>query len=145
MKDEINSSIVDAMFRMFKAMKNTMSYNSKSSHLTMVQFEALIFIKKNKEVQMRDISKNFRITMPTATSLMDKLIKMKYAQRRNDSKDRRIVKISLTKQGEKLMHDAMIQRRNKINKLLSYLSQEDKKQLFRILESVSEKAENDEK
>ena len=70
---------------------------------------------------------------------------MKYAQRKNDTKDRRIVKINLTKQGEKLMHDAMRQRRNKINKLLSYLSQEDKKHLFRILKNVMEKAENDEK
>lgn len=141
MEDELNNSIIEAMFKVFKAMKNTMSYNSESSHLTMVQFEALIFIKKNKEVQMRDISKNFKITMPTSTSLIDKLIVMRYVQRKSGFGDRRIVKINLTKQGQKLLEQAMKQRRSKINRLLSYLSHKDKNNLLKIFESVIKKVE----
>ncbi len=136
MKDEINNQIVDIMFKVFRTMKDTMSFNSKSSHLTMVQFEALICLKKNKELQMKDFADHFSITMPTATSLIDKLIEAKYAVRKNDAKDRRIVRISITKQGEKLLHEAMSQRANKVNKLLGNLSSDDKNELLRILSSI---------
>jgi DNA-binding MarR family transcriptional regulator len=141
MRDELNSDIIDIMFKVFRTMKDTMSFNSKSSHLTMIQFESLICIKKNKGIHMRDLANNFGITMPTATSMVDKLIATDLAQRTNEPKDRRIVKISLTKQGEKVLEEAMRQRSNKINKFLSYLSKEDKKELLRIMLTVAEKAE----
>jgi len=48
MKDELNDKIIGTMFKVFKAMKDTMSFNSKSSHLTMVQFEALIVSKTQR-------------------------------------------------------------------------------------------------
>jgi MarR family transcriptional regulator, organic hydroperoxide resistance regulator len=145
MKDEINSRILETMFRFFKTVKPTMSFHSKTSDLTMVQFEALILIKHNPDIQMKDLAEHFSITMPSATSLIDKLIEMKYAGRKNDIKDRRIVKIHLTKQGEKLLHEAMKQRETKINRLLSSLSKNDKEDLLRILETVVEKTEAYEK
>ena len=59
MKDELNDKIIGTMFKVFKAMKDTMSFNSKSSHLTMVQFEALICLKKHKELHMKDLADYF--------------------------------------------------------------------------------------
>jgi MarR family transcriptional regulator, organic hydroperoxide resistance regulator len=145
MKGEVNNQVIDTMFKVFRAMKNTMSFSSKSSHLTMIQFEALLCIKKCKAIQMHDIAKKFDITMPTGTSLIDKLIAMKFVSRTKDEKDRRIVNISLTKEGEKLLQEAMKQRANKINKLLSYLSNSDKLELHRILQTVIGKIETNEK
>jgi len=138
MKDEINNEITETIFKFLKCMKPTMSYDSKTFHLTMVQFEALILLKKTKDVQMSDISDYFSITMPSATALINKLIKMKFVQRKDDVKDRRVVKISLTAYGEKLLDEAMHQRKKKINKALSYLSSKDKKDLLRILQRITD-------
>ncbi len=137
MNDKINNEISETIFKFFKSMKPTMSYDSKTFHLTMVQFEALICLKHNNNMQMRDIAECFAITMPSATALVDKLIEMKFVTRNNDIKDRRIVKISLTKQGEKLLEEAMKQRIIKINKCLSSLSKKDKEDFFRILQKIT--------
>ncbi len=138
MNDKINSQISETIFKLFKSMKPTMSYDSKTFHLTMVQFEALICLKHNSNMQMGDIAECFSITMPSATALVDKLIEMKFVSRNNDSKDRRIVKISLTKQGEKLLEEAMKQRINKMNKFLSSISRKDKEDLLRILQRITD-------
>ena len=90
---------------------------------------------------MGDIASHFSTTMPTATALVDKLIAAKLVIRENDAKDRRIVKISLTKAGEKLLTEVKKQRANKMKKLLSYLSKQDKLELLRILEILAEKSE----
>ena len=145
MKDEVNDKIIGTMFKVFRALKDTMSFTSQSSHLTIVQFEGLICLRKNKEMQMKDFADYFSITMPTATSLVDKLIATNYATRKNDTKDRRIVKISITRQGERVLEEAMKHRANKLNKLLSYLSKQDKIELLRILETVAEKTGSNEK
>ena len=137
MKDKINNEISEAIFKFFKSVKPTMSYDSKAFHLTMVQFEALICLKHNSDMQMRDIAECFSITMPSATVLVDKLIEMKFVARSNDIKDRRIVKIKLTKQGEKLLEEAMKQRKNKIHKFLFSLSKKDKEDLLRILHKIT--------
>ncbi len=145
MKDEINNEIIDMMSRLFRTMKHSMSFNSKHSHVTMLQFEALWCIKKSKHAQMSDIAENFSITMPTATSLVNKLITTKLANRENDKKDRRIVRITLTRQGEKLLDEIAKQRNNRIHELLSYLSTQDKKDFFRILKTIVKKSESYEK
>ena len=143
MSDETNSEIIENLSKVMRTMKHNMSFHSRHSQVTMQQFEALWCIKKSKHAQMRDIAQNFSITMPTATSLIDKLIGTSLARRENDRKDRRIVRISLTRNGERLLKEVAKQRESKMNQLLSYLSEKDKKELLRILKTIVEKAENE--
>ena len=141
MSSKINLEITESMFRVLKTMKHKISLSSEHAHVTGVQFDALCFIKRNKVVAMNEISEYFSTTMPTATSLIDKLIAAKFAVRSNDPKDRRIVRISITKNGEKVMSQANKHRNLVMNKLLSYLSDEDKKTLLRIFKKIVEKSD----
>ncbi len=145
MNDEINSEIIEAMSRVIRIMKHNISFQSRRLHITMLQIEALWCIKKKEHAHMGDIAENFSITMPTASSLVDKLITTRLAKRASDKKDRRIVRISLTREGERLLKEVSKQRKNKINKLLSYLSDVDKKELLRILKKIVEKSKKYEK
>jgi len=141
MADEINNQILEALFKLVKDFKGTMSDSFKHSHLTMLQCEAMLCIKQHKQAHMGDIASHFATTMPTATALIDKLIGTKYVKRENDVKDRRIVRINLTKAGEKLLSEATKQKTSKMDKLLSYLSKQDKLELLRILKVLAEKSE----
>src|ERR1035437_2740105 len=141
MAEEINDQILEAMFKVARDLKGSISESFVDSHLTMLQCQALECIKKKVGAHMGDISAHFSTTMPTATALVDKLITAKLVQRENDAKDRRIVKINLTKSGEKLLIEVKKQRANKMKKLLSYLPKQDKLELLRILKVLSEKSE----
>lgn len=133
----INDQLIEIIFALSRAMKEGMTFDSETSQLTVLQLQALIFIKKNKAVSMGDIANQFKISLPTATVLSDKLVNTDLIQRDRDENDRRIVDVSLTKNGESLLREAMKQRHQKINKMLSYLSSEDKKKLFNILKNLS--------
>jgi DNA-binding MarR family transcriptional regulator len=138
MSEEINNRVSAAFFRVLKNMRDVMSFESKTSSLTMIQLNALIFVKKNREVQMKDLAKRFSVTMPTATSLVDKLIASGYLSRKTYPKDRRVVKIQINRTGQKLLDEAIRQRSSKIDGLLSSLSREDKGELLRILEKITQ-------
>ncbi len=142
MADEVNNQILETMFKLVRNFKDSISDSFRHSHSTMLQCEAMLCIKKHKHAHMGDIAQHFSTTMPTATSLIDKLIEVKYVKRENDPKDRRIVRISLTKSGEKFLDEATKHKSEKMDKLLSYLSEQDKLELLRILNTLAQKSEN---
>jgi DNA-binding MarR family transcriptional regulator len=144
MADEINEQIIETLFKIARNLKGSMHGDFEHSHLTMLQCQALECVKKKKNAHMADIASHFSTTMPTATVLIDKLIAAKLVKRENDAKDRRIVKIFMTKLGDKFLHKVAKRKSEKMGRVLSYLSEQDKLELLRILSVIAEKSESPE-
>jgi DNA-binding MarR family transcriptional regulator len=142
MVDEINNQVFETLFKLYRNFKGSMSDGFKHSHSTMLQCEAMMCIKKHKNTHMGDIAEHFSTSMPTATALIDKLIGAKFVTRENDTEDRRVVRVNLTKSGEKLLIEITKHKKEKMSKLLSYLPEQDKLELLRILSTLAEKSEN---
>lgn len=145
MTNKLNREIINYMFEVIKTVKHKMFLCSESANITPVQFGAMYYIYSKKIVSMSQISEYFSTTMPTATSLIDKLIMAKLVVRKHDSKDRRIINISLTTQGEKVLKEAAKNRTNSMNKMLSYLSQVEKEQLLKIFKKIVDRQKTNEK
>ena len=88
---------------------------------------------------MSEIAGYFRIELPSATSLINKLCDQKLVTRHADPDDRRLVLITLTEEGQKLVIQAMHQRRIKLEKMLSYLSEREKSDLLSIIRTLGTK------
>lgn len=136
-----DSELIEAIFKSFRLMKESMAFNSRMTHMSLLQIQALVFLKKSGHAQMTDIAKYFKIELPSATSLVAKLSKLKLVKRESDKKDRRIVRIALTVMGDKLLEQAMEERSRQMQKNLSYLDAEDKKDLLRIMNRLILKME----
>ena len=145
MANKLNQEIIDYMFEVIKTVKHKMFLCSESANITPVQFGAMHYIYSKKKVSMSQISEYFSTTMPTATSLIDKLIVAKLVIRKHDSKDRRIINISLTTQGEKVLKEAAKNRTNSMNKMLTYLTDDEKEQLLKIFKKIVDKQKINEK
>lgn len=135
------NKLVEATFKLSRLIKENMCYTGNIAQLTVVQLQALIFLKKNPNVTMSKIAENFRIELPSATSLLNKLSELKLVERQTDPIDRRVVRINLTQQGQTLLKNAMIERTKKIEELLSFVSGDDQATLLRIVTTLTEKLE----
>ncbi len=95
--------------------------------------EVLDLIFKKKEVPMKEIAKWLNITPPSASNIVDHLVKKKLVKRNVDKKDRRITIISLDERASK-MFATFEQKRNLIfERMFNNLDKEDKNNLARIL------------
>jgi len=141
MKNDITIELVEMMFKVMRLMKHKMSYTNNLTHLSILQFQALIFLKQEngKKVTMGDIAEYFHIELPSATSLINILCEQKLVTRKSDENDRRLVIIVLTTQGKTLLERAMSERRQKLEKTLSYLSEKEKKELLNIFKTLNDK------
>lgn len=134
--------IVEAIFALSRLMKEQISTDLKIIHLSILQLQALAFLHLHQDVSMSEIATYFKIELPSATSLVNKLVEMKLAVRNEDKKDRRLVRIALTTQGQNLLEEGMKCRTKRIEKMISYLSDTDKKDLLRILQNIIKTVEN---
>jgi len=137
MKKDNTNELVEVMFTVFRRMKSEMSFTNNFIHLSILQIQALMYLCHNKSVDMSDIAEYFHIELPSATSLINKLCDHKLVSRYEDLKDRRLVRITLTEDGKKLVEQAMCERRKKLEKMLSYLKDEEKLDLLNILKTLN--------
>ena len=102
MKTDSTIELVEMIFKVSRLMKEEMSFTNNLIHLSILQIQTLIFLKQNKDkkVSMSDIAENFRIELPSATSLLNKLYDLKLVERNVDANDRRLVLITLTGEGK---------------------------------------------
>lgn len=139
--ESINSQLIEVIFTISRLMKDQMASHSEFATLSFLQVQVLVCLNKNKSIQMSDIAERFNIELPSATSLIQNLVKEELVERKPDTKDRRIVKVILTGKGKKLLKTAMKKREKKVANNLSLLSENEKKQLLQILKKMITKME----
>jgi DNA-binding MarR family transcriptional regulator len=138
-----NQNLFESIFKLTRALKTRDPHGIKNSDLTILQIHTLIFVSKNQPIPMHEIADSFQITKPTATSLIDVLMKLGFVSRVEDKEDRRITRIKLSKTGEDFLQKNMSKTSLKINKILDYLTPKDKKDLKRIIDTINKRIEEE--
>lgn len=132
---------IEVMFTNSCILRKQMSYTSNIAHLSILQIHTLSFLKEQKSVPMNEIAEHFHIEMPSATSLLNKLVALQLVQREADEKDRRLVRISLTDAGSDMLKKAMSEKLTHIEQMLSYLTDPEQQELLRLLEKLNDRIE----
>lgn len=130
------NTLIEKTFSFLRCMKGQMSLQSDVLNLSMIQLQTLIFIKQNPTTPMKAVAEYLRVELPSATSIVEKLVKLSYVKRQTDTEDRRLVLLHLTPKGESLLADAMKERSKNMEHILSYLSEKDRDELSRIFDTL---------
>ncbi|MBI5530002.1 MAG: winged helix-turn-helix transcriptional regulator [Candidatus Doudnabacteria bacterium] len=128
--------IVGAFLAVFRELKKKLSYGNPLFHLPLAQMEALRFVHETKQPAMKEISDHFGITPPSATALINHLVNLGYVTRIANGKDRRGIRISLTAKGLNIFNKASKQHCQRLEKLLSKLSEKEKQEFLKILNKM---------
>ncbi|MCX5885785.1 MAG: MarR family transcriptional regulator [Proteobacteria bacterium] len=105
--------------------------------LTSAQIKALTSFHGAEEYTMSDFSQNLGVTLPTTTSMINRLIQFGFIERKRDSNDRRVVKVKLTVRGRAILRKLMEERRIALEVLLQALDNEELRTFLESIENVS--------
>ncbi len=108
----------------------------KKHQPSLLQFEALRYVKDHDRASMQDIADHFMVTPPAATLLIDGLVKEKYISRVFDERDRRTVRITLTARGASFLSKGIAKKIDRLKKLFSVLSPGERRNLSLILKKI---------
>ncbi|MBU4342965.1 MAG: MarR family winged helix-turn-helix transcriptional regulator [Candidatus Omnitrophica bacterium] len=105
-------------------------------NITPAQILMLIFIKNHGQCKLKTLAKERKISPPTATGLIDRLVKGSYVKRGSDPEDRRVVMVSLTKKGENVVGRHLGAIQDLWKGVLIKLSQKEQEQYLHILRKI---------
>src|SRR5579859_2523039 len=128
--------IIDTIFSFYRCMKEKSGVRSEFASLSIVQLQTLVFLKKIKSSSLTEIAQYLHIELPSATALVENLLKTKLVTKKQDKKDKRSVHIVITVKGEKLLQKAKNEREKRLGLLLNTLSATEKMQLLAILSKL---------
>lgn len=133
---DITNQLIDTIFLFSRSMREKMCIKSDVGALSVVQLQTLFFLKKNMVSSMRKIAEYLQIELPSATNLVNTLVKLMLVTRSADKEDKRVVNITLTQKAKKLLEEVKKERIKAMSTVLSHLSEKDKKQLLEILKKL---------
>ncbi|MFA5792292.1 MAG: MarR family transcriptional regulator [Candidatus Gracilibacteria bacterium] len=129
--------IISLMFttgRLIKECGEGIANMSPYSHL---QLETLRYVSEEKIPAMKKVANYLCITPPSATSLINGLVKSGQLSRTTDEKDRRMVRLSITPKGQKNLDDGLKEIHENMAKIFSHLDTSERKNLIDILSKLS--------
>ncbi|HUC31267.1 MAG TPA: MarR family transcriptional regulator [Candidatus Paceibacterota bacterium] len=128
--------LISHMFIMGRLMRDKMNKNVGTGQCTMLEFETLKYVKDSGKPHMREVAKNFHVTPPAATLLIDTLVKAKLLARILDPKDRRSVRVVVTAKGKQLLERGMTKKVNELKKTFGILTPAERTHFVAVLKKI---------
>ena len=135
-KQATMEELVSHMLIMGRLMRDKMHKSIGTEQCTMLEFATLKYVKDAGKPHMRDVARNFHVTPPAATLLIDSLVKGKLLVRVVDLSDRRSVRVNITAKGKKLLDQGVMKKMNELKKTFSILTPTERAQFIAILKKI---------
>lgn len=98
-----------------------------------MQMHGMFVIAEHPNVTMKEFAKHLHISSPSATSFIDRLVKLRWVERVPDPKNRKLVHLSLLPDGTVALEKAMKGHSAVMHDLFSLLQPSDQELLERVL------------
>lgn len=101
-----------------------------------LQMHGLFIISEHEGLTMKELSEHMKVSAPTSTSFVNRLVRSKWIERVSDDKNRKLVRLRLTATGKEVLKEKMQERRGLLHGIVSLLSEQDQKDLARIYRNL---------
>jgi len=102
-----------------------------------IQLQALSFISRQEKPIIKNLAEYLNITAPSATFLINNLIKLELVNRLHNTQDKRMVHLVISKKGKKELAKSFLKSKKHLYKKLSLLSARERKNFILILKKIS--------
>jgi len=108
--------------------------------VTLTQYRSLVVLASRGPQGVASLAEAVAVTPPTASRLVERLVKKGLVRRRTDRHDRRQVHIALTESGRHLIDAVSARRRQEIATLLGAVAPETQRSVVAALSQLAEMA-----
>lgn len=137
MQNNPTEKIMTLIFSASRNLKQKLVLKSPLYQLPLAHTETLRLINDKKQVSMKEVAGFLAITPPSATALVNHLVKVGYAQRIADKLDRRSVHLQLTTKGKEILLKSQAEHCKIFTNLLKKLDTKEHLELLNILTKLN--------
>lgn len=135
-KQELIESILTLADNLFRQLLPTVPKELLTLDISMSQLKIMLLLYINGPMRMTDIALSLDVTLPTSTSLIDRLAEKGYIERENKSDDRRVVLCRLSEDGQKAINGIWESGRIRSREILEKMDIDDLNIFVKVLEAM---------
>ncbi len=139
-KEDLVEEILTLADKLFRQLLPTVPKELLSLDVTMPQLKMMMILFVNGPTRMSDIAAGLDITLPTTTSLVDRLVEKHYVIREDHADDRRVVLCRLSEAGQKAIDHIWESGRIRSQELLEAMDTARLEMFVEILKAMLESA-----
>jgi len=128
--------LISMIFAVSRLIRERAKYREKIDPFSFLQLETLRYVAEKDNHSMKDVADYLCITPPSATSLINSLVKTKQLERMHDPSDRRLVRLVITPKGKTALASGFKKITTRMRKVVSNLDAKERNDLFKILEKL---------
>lgn len=129
--------LVSLIFNTSRLIREQMKKHDVVDSFSFLELKVLFYVAMKENPTMADIADCLCIAPPSATPLINRLVKDGALRRVSDKKDRRIIHLGMTIPGKKTLDKGTKEIFSRMQKVLLRLSEKERRDLTRILEKLS--------
>jgi len=142
MKSKSIRSIISLIFNTSRRLhQQAKEENDRQDPFSILRLEVLRYVSEKKNPSMKEVADYFCVAPPSATSLVNPLIKSQMLKRIGDKSDRRAIRLIITLKGMKKLKDGFGKIQNRMRKILIKLNKKEQENLIKILKKLSKTQE----
>lgn len=130
--------VLELIFNVSRQMREKVHEVKQPAHLSMLHIGTLHYISEHGSPLMTDVARHLYITRPSATSLINALVRSGHLQRLTDNRDRRSVRLKLTPKGAKVVRVGFETVTRQILAMIRRLSPSERQQFISILTKLTQ-------
>jgi len=139
-KEELIQSILTLADNLFRQLLPTVPKELLTLDISMSQLKVMLLLFINGPLNMSNIAASLDVTLPTASSLIDRLVEKDYIERENISDDRRVVLCRLSENGQKAINGIWDSGRVRSREILEKMNLANLEMFFKVLSAMMKSA-----
>ena len=108
--------------------------------VTLAQYRALVVLHTRGPQRPVDLAEQLQVTPPTASRMVERLVRKRLVRRVRSAQDRRMLKVHLTEAGQQVVVQVIDRRRGEIERILDQMPARGRKTVTAALRTFAEAA-----
>jgi len=137
MTSKVTKDLICSIFNAGQVLREKARVESNLTDCSFLHLHTLHYVAENGAANMKEIANFLHITPPSATSVINSLVKRGFIVRVGDEVDRRAIKLQITKTGGELLKNSFARMMGLVKNNVNKLSEAEKKVFLSILNKIS--------
>ena len=139
MKKNHDDQLVSTLFSVTRLMREKLAHTKVEEASSMLQIKTLGIVAEMKNPSMKDIADCLHILSPSATDIINRLVKSGLLYRIKDVSDGRVVRLAITQEGKSMLNSGLKKITRKVKDVLGVLTEKERDELNDLLTKILER------
>ncbi|MBI5156308.1 MarR family transcriptional regulator [Candidatus Peregrinibacteria bacterium] len=132
--------LIESTYDFGRIMRQQMIGQTKTADgANLLHIHTLFLISELKGMTMKQLAESLHISSPSATSLINRLVRTGLVSRLHDEENRKLVRLRLTSSGKTILRKKHERRRQVLRRIFGLLTRSEQLELARLHEKLSTK------